>query len=127
MDIQRMMDEESKKWEQERADTQMTLGKLVARLNEMPLHAEIDAIGEAHSYRGFYSDLAFERKDGKMKVADLLVMCKWLNGFVFQGYKGGDFKMSENTPLWIASWGNTGDRLMDIRDDGTIVTEPFEY
>ena len=35
-------------------------------------------------------------------------------GETYRGYKGGDFYMDENTPIWIANWGDGGVRIMDI-------------
>lgn len=33
----------------------------------------------------------------------------------FTGYKGGDFTMTGDTPLWRASYGDTGEAIMDLQ------------
>lgn len=118
--LQAMMDALSARWMRERAETQMTLGKLIDRLEALPPGQAIEAINEPHSYRGYYSDLAFERADGTQTASEALTICRSAMGEVFQGYKGGDYTMGRNTPVWIASYGCCGDKIMAIRDDGTI-------
>jgi hypothetical protein len=110
----------SQQWMAERAATQMTLGKMIDRLAAMQPDAMIDGLENPHSYRGYYSDLAFERRAEKITVKDALTMCRAAMGEVFEGYKGGDFQMGRNTPLWVASYGDCGDKIMAIRDDGTL-------
>lgn len=41
-------------------------------------------------------------------------------GEVFEGYKGGDFQMGRNTPVWLASYGCSGEKIMAIREDGAL-------
>lgn len=122
--IQALIDGMGQQWQRERAESQMTLGKLIKRLEAMPQDSLIDGLTYAHSYRGYYSDLAFERKADKVTVSSLLTECRDAMGQVFEGYKGGDYQMGCNTPLWIAHYGCTGEKLMAIRDDGSIETAP---
>lgn len=77
---------------------------------------------DEHSYRGYYSDLAFERAPEKVKASDLLATCRNAMGKVYEGYKGGDYIMGELTPIWVAEYGRCGVKLMAIRDDGTLDT-----
>lgn len=117
--LQAMVDGMSAEWQRERALSQMTLGGLIDRLAALPADLEIEGFGEPHSYRGYYSDLAFERTD-KTAAGVVLAMCRDCMGGVFQGYKGGDFQMGRNTPVWIASYGSCGDKIMALKDDGTL-------
>ncbi len=126
MNMQAYVDGMSAQWQRERAETQMTLGKMIAALESMPIDAEIEGISEPHSYRGYYSDLAFETIEGKTKVADALTMCRATMGQVFEGYKGGDFVMGALTPLWLASYGCCGNKIMAIKEDGTFEQEEDE-
>ena len=70
------------------------------------------------SYRGYYHQLAIEydeatwadRKD--MRIAKFLKLCKEAVGKEFTGWKGGEFTMSKDTPLWVANSGNTGSTIV---------------
>jgi hypothetical protein len=121
--IQAMMDGMSAAWQRERSTTQMTLGSLIERLETLPPETMVDGIRYPHSYRGYYSDLAFEMGD-KIKAADALALCRSAMGEVFRGWKGGEYQMGRNTPLWVASEGCCGNRIMALRDDGTLETAP---
>ena len=122
MNIQAMIDGMSAQWQRERAETQMTLGKLIAALEAMPEGAEVANLRDAHSYRGYYSDLAFELSDDTRPAVELLSECRAAMGQVFCGYKGGDFVMGALTPMWVAHYGCTGKKLMALNSDGTIET-----
>jgi hypothetical protein len=83
----------------------------------------LDGICEPHSYRGYYSDLSFEKSDSKVMVKDLLEICKSTLNQTFTGYKGGDNVMGKDTPLWLADYGCTGDKIMNYTIEGGLVTE----
>ena len=117
--MQAWVDGMSAQWQRDRSATQMTLGKLIERLESMPPQTMIDGIYDPHSYRGYYCDLAFEIR-GKKPVADVLAICRSAMGEVFQGYKGGDYQMGKATPVWIASYGRCGQKIVALRDDGTF-------
>jgi hypothetical protein len=119
--MQAIVDGMSSEWQRERAVSQMTLGKLIERLSAMPQEALVDGIKEPHSYRGYYVDLAFEPSGGdRVSAGALLQLCRRCMGDVFEGYKGGDFQMGKNTPVWIAMYGRCGDKVIALRDDGTF-------
>lgn len=106
----------------ERARTQMTLGKLISALKVMPNEAMVSNLNNAHSYRGYYSDLAFERGIGEIPASELLSACQSAIDKVFEGYKGGDFLMGAHTPVWVANYGQEGSKLIAIGCDGEIET-----
>lgn len=120
MDFQALVDGMSAKWMKERARTQMTLGALIERLESLPADLLI-GLGDPHSYRGYYSDMAFEEVTPQ-PVFTLLADCKDAMGKSFTGYKGGDFYMHAGVPLWVADYGCCGLKLMAINDDGSLVT-----
>lgn len=120
--IQALADGMSAAWQKERSATQMTLGKLIARLEAMPADALIDGIANPDSYRGYYEDLAFSSIEKKVTVADALKMCRDAMGQVFYGYKGGEYVMGALTPLWIAEYGCCGRKFMALTADGVIET-----
>ena len=59
--LQAMLNGMSAQWQRERAETQMTLGKMIDILETMDANTQIDGIDHPHSYRGYYDDLAFEQ------------------------------------------------------------------
>ena len=65
---------------------------------------------EPHSYRGYYSELAFEPK-ADTTIKDMLACAKRALGATYQGWKGGDFTMGEYTDVYLAEWGDVGDSI----------------
>jgi len=120
--MQAMMDGMSAQWQKERAESQMTLGDLIAKLETLPADTQVANLRDPDSYRGYYSDLYFECAEGTRPASELLAECKGAMGKVFTGYKGGDYMMGAVTPLWIATYGSCGIKLMELNDDGTILT-----
>ena len=127
MDIQTLMDGMSSQWQRERAETQMTLGGLISALDAMPADAGVANLRHAHSYRGYYSDLAFQRNTGTRPAYELLVECRGAMGKAFEGYKGGEYVMGERTPMWIADWGDCGVKLLAVYAHGEIETAEQEW
>lgn len=62
----------------------------------------------AHSYRGYYSELAFEPAENVL-ISSMLAGLKDALGKTYQGYKGGDYKMHEWVDVWIAHYGSSAD------------------
>lgn len=122
MNLQAMINGMSAQLQRERAETQLTLGKLIAALEAMLEGADVANLHSADSYRGYYSDLYFERGEGTRPAAELLADCKAAMGQVFEGYKGGDFVMGALTPLWIATYGCCGEKLMAVHPGGDVET-----
>lgn len=122
MDLQAMMDGMSAQWQRERAETQLTLGKLIEVLEAMPSDTQVANLCDPDSYRGYYSDLYFKRQDGTRPAIELLADCKAAMGKVFTGYKGGDYVMGALTPLWIATYGCCGQKLMAVHPGGDVET-----
>lgn len=118
--LQAMADGLGAAWQKERAESQMTLGKLIAALEALSPERIIDGFGDLESYRGYYCDLAFEPNGLPRTVASLLADCRKAMGAVFTGYKGGEYMMGASTPLWIAPYGSCGDKLI-----GLTQTEPI--
>lgn len=114
-----MNSEEQKK----RANSgQLTLGKLIEKLELLPPDTPITGLGALRSYRGYYADLAFEPEDGITTVGVVIERCRAAMGREFTGYKGGEFLMGENTPLWVSGYGYaSGLKLMGLEArDGAL-------
>ena len=122
MSLQAHFDQLFAAWQRERAQTQMTLGELISELKELPADAHVPALVSAHSYRGYYMDLAFELETGTRSAADLLDDCHSVLDTELDGYKGGKFRMTRTTPVWVAAYGCTGQRLMRVHPE--LVTAP---
>jgi hypothetical protein len=102
----------------------MTLGELIARLEacapskvvRFPFCSVSPA--DVGSYRGYYDQLAVEWTDESvMTVADFLTLLRNAVGATFEGYKGGEYRMTRDTPVWVANYG---------RSDGTGITGVHE-
>jgi hypothetical protein len=118
MKIQALVDALGAQAQEERATYQMTLGELVSRLSSLPQDAKVEGMSsEAISYRGYYSEIAFLH--GSSTVGEILETAKDSIGRTYQGYKGGDFVMQKNTPVWVSDYGtSSGLQIMSIQKDG---------
>ena len=124
--MQNLLDAISAEWQRERSATQLTLGALIDALEKMPAQASVANLRDPGSYRGYFEDLYFEHHEGTRPAADLLSECKSAMGEVFTGYKGGDFVMGALTPLWVASYGFCGRKLMAVHAGGELETSDDE-
>lgn len=92
----------------------MTLGELIEHLErEDPDRVVPLGFTHAHSYRGYYGDLAFEPCE-HTTVGAMLAEVRGALGQTFTGYKGGEYTMGEYTDVWLAEWGRTGEGLGPI-------------
>jgi hypothetical protein len=118
---------------------QLTLGEFIKKLEDQPQDNAIqfdfmyfvpDGID---SYRGYYDQLALGYKEGgdpdKMpKVKEILNLCKDAIGKYFTGYKGGNYLMTEKTPIWVSNYREVGDTgIIDVIEAGwrTIIVTGF--
>lgn len=74
-----------------------------------------------HSWRGIYAELAVgysnENWKNAPKISDAINMFESAVGRTYTGYKGGDFTMSNDTPVWVDNYGeshSTG--IVDVLD-----------
>lgn len=111
--------------QRERSADQMHLGELISQLKTLNKTHFVSGLGTLRSYRGYYSDLAFEPDERKKTVGKVLEECMYILGRIFSGYKGGEFSMDGNTPLWIAEYGNaSGIKLVGL-DTSSDVIKPI--
>ena len=93
----------------------MNLGQFIKELRKYPSDASVTLEPfELYptsfcSYRGYYPELALgyctEVECRSLTVEDLLKEALECVGKTFTGYKGGEFKMDETTPLWVSNYG----------------------
>lgn len=93
----------------------ISLGALIDALAECKQDADVYfdfcylAPDGVRSYRGYYDHLAIGyREEGNVRVSELLGELRAAEGKIFTGYKGGDYRMSRETPMWAANYGRSG-------------------
>lgn len=93
----------------------MTLGELIKGLSEADMNhvAHIGFSDSAHSYRGIYRDIAFEPARN-VRVTDMLAYARAALGKTYEGYKGGEYVMSEHVDVYLAHYGCCGEELGSI-------------
>lgn len=62
------------------------------------------------SYRGNYFDLAFMPEEN-VSIQSMLDNAKSALNKTFEGYKGGEYKMDEDTGVYIATYGCLGEQI----------------
>lgn len=136
-----------------KSSPQLSLGEFIKELESLDLkyddeefkNVEFD-FGTAvptflDSWRGSYRELALGYKmsgydnNGEhfanTKADKLLEHLKSAVGKVYEGYKGGEYVMDEDTPVWVANYGNGGETaVVGVLDAGyklVIITAYCEY
>lgn len=93
---------------------QLTVGELLTCLREVADQGRevvFDFCGFApgfpHSWRGYYHHLAldFADEDRHTKVKDLVFWLESSLQYPLEGYKGGSFQMTIETPVWVSRYG----------------------
>lgn len=129
MDIQAMMNAMLAATETERSRYHLTLGGLIEALEAAPARAVVTFSDGRHpremdSYRGYYSDLAISCGSEPMTARGLLSIARAALNAEFTGYKGGEFMMKEETPLWRSEYGhNSGEAIIgaDVRQGSVVL------
>lgn len=125
-DIQKLFDAISDANRRTRGDYHLTLGSLIERLKVIEKTKIVkfstgENVGGEFSYRGYYSDLCFDTSDRQKTVGEFLMQADSALGKAYTGYKGGDFVMGEDTPLWKAEYGDCGEAIIEIVDGNDVI------
>lgn len=90
-----------------------------------------------NSWRGSYEELALnfgsneDENEMQLELTEFIKLCEEAIGKTYTGWKGGDFVMSEDTPLWVANMSNSGNTaVVDVLDEGwqvVIITKYMEF
>ena len=118
MDFQKLLDTITAATRDTRKNYHVTLGELIEKLRQADPEALI-GLHNPHSYRGYYTDLALEPTKAPIKVWQLLNQLTDVLDTELTGYKGGEFLMTYDTPLWVAHYGDTGPAMVDF-DPATV-------
>lgn len=115
----------------------LRLGTLISKLEKEPqdnylrydFWSFVPDPSEIGSYRGYYSDLALGYQEYvDVYVKDVLASLKEALGKTYQGYKGGEFLMDEDTPVWVGTYGHAWDTgIVDVVRDGVITVLATAY
>ncbi len=101
---------------------QITLGELIIFLEGLAPTFAIKGLGMLDSYRRYPQQLSFDPTNSTVTAKELLKACNDAKSGAFEGYKGGDYLMGDDTPLWVAGYGEVGPQLTGINNDGSIET-----
>lgn len=130
MNLQKMMDAISDADRRTRSCYHVTLGKAIELTEKAPdsyivvFDYNNHSPGREMSYRGYYSDLSFEPENEEPKtVSEFEHQLKQALDQEYTGYKGGEFRMGADTPLWVATYGTTGRAIVGHRMIGDGVLE----
>ena len=139
INIQQLLDVMSEQDRQQRTNYHLTLGQLIDKLQSFDQYGVVfHDETQPHeylfdSYRGYYSDLAmtYEPSKSHQQVNDLLFQANLALNNTYEGYKGGDYVMTADTPLWLANWGETSDiAIVDVCEIGIqyvkLITKQLE-
>lgn len=95
----------------------MTLGRLIELLEQADLFFICkNGFDQCYSWRGDYAQLAF-RPAHDVSVDSMLTVAQSAVGKSFYGYKGGNYKMTLETEVYVAQWGEYGGDSDEFTED----------
>ena len=90
------------------------LSTLIGLLKALPENATItNGFDEAMSYRGYYCELGLNPSN-ETKVSEMIEVLQSALGKTFEGYKGGEYTMSEDVDCYLAPYGSCGMKIVGI-------------
>lgn len=117
-------------------NSQMDLGNLSAELSIVPSDTPVrteDGFGleGPHSYRGYYDQAAIEPTTQGLNAGELEKVIDDFIGTTVEGWKGGDFYMDVDTPVWISHEGSASQQALvgtEMRDGVLVlITEDYGF
>lgn len=120
------------------ASDQMTLGQIIDACKAIPARDDLQIVvfdfeyarpTSFNSWRGIYAELAITFSlEGHISLRDFIALADGADGDTFTGYKGGEFTMTRETPVWVANYGNAGSTaVVGVYDDGYQVVLMTAY
>ena len=87
--------------------------------------------GELHSYRGYYRFAAIDTQQESVTAEELLIDVSSIIDTHLTGYKGGEYLMTELTPLWFSEYGEASALGLTSHsideESGTVNFSVFKY
>lgn len=91
----------------------MTLGDLIDYLKVQPADKKVGpGFGEAASYRGYYSDVAFAPVPVST-CGEMLAHATKAVGMTIHGHKGGEYLVTLDTGCWVAAPGQLEEHTIE--------------
>ena len=135
-DMQKLVDAMGAGLRESRSGYHLTLGGAIEQLAKFPKRYVVTfdetnlSPHEEMSYRGYYSDLAFDEINEPKTVEAFAHQLSAALGQEYTGYKGDEFLMDASTPLWVSEYGGaSGIALMSMHvaeDRVVIVTKKVD-
>lgn len=122
-----------------RTSPQLTLSELILKMEAVSDHGKPVVYDDGYAYpdgidswRGSYSELALGWSmtgagGTPSSVAGLLAILRGAVARTFEGYKGGEYLMGENTPVWVANYGEAEGFRVDDDGNSQAVVEVAEH
>lgn len=84
--------------------------EIIDRIEKLP-ESTILKIGLAypHSYRGYYDELAFTPVIEDTPILEFINSLKDALNKSYNGYKGGEYTMTEDTTVWLTEYGSSSE------------------
>ena len=76
------------------------------------------------SWRGSYNELAlgYSETEKDITVGELIKMLEKAIGKTYTGFKGGEFVMGRNTPIWVSNYGESSfTGIIGVKDLGWLI------
>lgn len=90
----------------------MTLDELIAALESAdPTQVCPAGFNNPHSYRGYYTDLAFEPASD-ITVGEMLAAARSALGTTYIAWKGGDYQMTGDSDCWLSQVGSASEETL---------------
>lgn len=96
----------------------LTLIELIEEIEKHPALPVVYDTGEhptkIGSWRGVYAELALshEKEGSPLISTNLIKILEEAIGATYTGYKGGEFKMSKDTLVWVDNYGEYTDTII---------------
>ena len=123
-----------------RSKYHLTYGELIVALKKVPASYFIaESLAGLGSYRGYYSDIAIFTEDNGLTTIDqrydlpenaneLGYLLESLLGKRFSGWKGGEYEITKEKPLWLTTERGVSQSvaIIGIDEDLNFITKQIE-